>query len=114
LSDSECSAVLGVKVLFRSLRTLFHANEHMELSALDAGGALYSGRQTLKPLLTPNGALYLVAAEELRSSGGFVPARCRGLVMDQVASIDIDDPVDWALAEAVAAEGLSWRGTGSR
>lgn len=110
LSDRGFSGAIGVKVVFRSLRTLFYANEQMELVAIDDSGELHSGRQSLPPMFTPNGALYLVPVAELRSSGSFFPKRCRGMVMDQIASLDIDDPMDWAIAEAVAVAGLTWRG----
>ena len=82
----------------------------MELVALDPDGERYGSRQAHEPLFTPNGALYLVSTTAVRASGGFLPARCRGLVMDQIASLDIDDAVDWAMAEALAGAGLTWRG----
>ena len=111
MSESAFAGVIGVKAVYRSLRTLFYGNERMELIAIDAAAELYTQRQSLEPLLTPNGALYLVPARELRSSGGFVPRGCRGMVMDQISSLDIDDAVDWAMAEALAAAGLTWRGS---
>ena len=63
-----------------------------------------------EPMYTPNGALYLVRSAALVTAQTLFPAGCRGIVMDGIASIDIDGPEDWALAEAVAAAGLTWRG----
>ena len=114
MSDSAFAGVIGVKAVYRSLRTLFDADERMELKAIDPGGELYNRRQASQPLLTPNGALYLIPAGELRVAEGFVPPRCRGILMDQIASLDIDDAVDWSMAEALAAAGLTWRSTASR
>lgn len=114
MSEPGFAGVIGVKAVYRSLRTLFHADECMELKSIDAGAELHDRRQALRPLVTPNGALYLVPARELRASGSFVPPRCRGILMDQIASLDIDDGIDWAMAEALAAAGLTWRGTASR
>lgn len=110
LSDNRFAGALGVKPVFRSLRTLFHANENMELMPADGNIELTSRRQALQPLFTPNGALYLVPAAELRLSRSFFPPHCRAIVMDQIASIDIDDQIDWAIAKAIAAAGLTWRG----
>ena len=45
----------------------------------------------------------------LRAEKTFFPKRTRGLVMDQIGSLDIDDATDWAIAEAVAHAGLTWR-----
>jgi CMP-N,N'-diacetyllegionaminic acid synthase len=110
LQDGHSVGVMGVKPIFRSLRTLFRANENMELIAVEDDAEIGSRRQAQPPLFTPNGALYLVPAPALRSPRGFFPDRCRGLVMDQIESIDIDDPVDWAIAETLAVAGLTWRG----
>ena len=40
---------------------------------------------------------------------GFFNESVRGIFMDQISSIDIDDPFDWKLAEAVVNSKLSWR-----
>jgi CMP-N-acetylneuraminic acid synthetase len=29
--------------------------------------------------------------------------------MDQISSIDIDDPIDWKITEAMVANKLTWR-----
>jgi CMP-N,N'-diacetyllegionaminic acid synthase len=101
---------LGVKPVFRSLRTLFYADENMALLPVDGNVELPNRRQALRAMFTPNGAIYLVPAAELRLSRSFFPRHCRAIVMDQIASIDIDDQTDWAIAEAIAAAGLTWRG----
>lgn len=49
---------------------------------------------------TPNGALYLVRGTALRAHGSLFPPRILPLVMDNMASLDIDTEADWALAEA--------------
>mgnify|MGYP001603952495 CR=1 FL=1 len=110
MSGHIVPGVLGVKPIQRSLRTLFHADENMRLEALDPNAELVVRRQDPRPIFTPNGALYLVPVQELRSSRSFFPQHCRAIVMDQISSLDIDDEHDWAIAEAVAAAGLSWRG----
>lgn len=116
LAEGDCPAVIGVKPLYRSLKTLFRTDKLMSLVPVDSDTASANRRQALPPLYTPNGALYLVLARTLRDTGTFFPQGARGLVMDQIASIDIDDPLDWEIAAAIAAAGLSWRGgiTGSR
>lgn len=114
MSTPGFAGVVGVKAVYRSLRTLFRIKDGGELTAVDASAEDSGRRQALEPLFTPNGALYLVPAAALRACGRFVPPQFRGIVMDQVASLDIDDAVDWAVAEALAAAGLTWRSTSSR
>ncbi len=110
LSEGGCSGIIGVKPVFRSLKTFFNVNAQMELMPVDQSAESPNRRQALPPLFTPNGALYLVLTRALRSSLSFFPHGCRAIVMDQIASIDIDDPVDWDIACAIAAAGLTWRG----
>lgn len=110
MSDNDVPGVLGVKPVQRSPRTLFYADEKMQLTAIDSDTKLISRRQDVRPIFTPNGALYLIPTQELRSSRSFFPPNCRAIVMDQITSLDIDDPLGWAIAEAIASAGLTWRG----
>ena len=68
-----------------------------------------SRRQNINPIYTPNGALYLIHSDKLNSPKSFTPEKCQGIEMDQISSIDLDDPIDWSLAMAVINSKLSWR-----
>lgn len=109
LAADNCPGVIGVKPVYRSLKTLFNTSAQMDLMPIDASVESANRRQALEPLYTPNGALYLVRTAVLRSGNSFFPPGARGIVMDQIASIDIDDPLDWSIASAIAAAGLTWR-----
>jgi CMP-N,N'-diacetyllegionaminic acid synthase len=109
LQSPELSGVLGVKALNRSLRTLFYAEPGMALTALDANAPVTTRRQDTRTLYTPNGALYAVRSSVLRQHNTLFPAACRGIVMDDIASLDIDTPGDWSIAEALLAARLTWR-----
>lgn len=105
---ADQDGVLGVTPIYRSLSTLFKTDKDGRLMpASDAVSP--TRRQEIDPLYTPNGALYLVAVAALRNERSFFPSRLVGLAMDSIASIDIDDATDWALAEAVVNGGLTWR-----
>lgn len=108
LQRDNLDGVIGVKPIYRSLSTLFRTGDQGQLVSMSDSTAAMR-RQETEPLYTPNGALYLVSADVLRNERSFFPRRSAGLVMDQIASIDIDDPVDWALAEAVVRSNLAWR-----
>ena len=108
--STSADAILGVKVLYRSLATLYHANEEGELVPLERNHA-ETRRQEVRPLLTPNGALYLIRSAVLRREQTFVPKGTVAFQMDAMVSIDIDDSSDWTVAESVVANGASWRGS---
>ena len=102
-------AVIGIKPIYRSLGTLFGQDDGGQLEPLARQTEEITRRQDVRPLFTPNGALYLIRSAVLREQRSFFPPRSRGLVMDQIAGLDIDDPTDWAMAEALVAAGLTWR-----
>ncbi|MBI5461115.1 MAG: acylneuraminate cytidylyltransferase family protein [Gammaproteobacteria bacterium] len=109
-NDAALDAIVGVKSIYRTLGTLFCADADGQLAPVQRQAEEITRRQEVRPLVTPNGALYLIRSAVLRAQRSFFPPRSHGLVMDQIASHDIDDPTDWAIAEALVAAGLTWRG----
>jgi CMP-N,N'-diacetyllegionaminic acid synthase len=108
LARENVPAVIGVKDLHRSPSVLFHADRDQRLVPLSDGEA-QSRRQDVPALVTPNGALYVVKTNAIRASHTLFPPGSIGISMDQISSLDIDDAMDWAIAEAVVAAGLTWR-----
>jgi CMP-N-acetylneuraminic acid synthetase len=102
-------AVVGVKAIHRSPDTLFHLGADDVLTSLGDGTRAATRRQDVTTLYTPNGAMYVVHTRVLREQTTFFPKHGAGLVMDQIESLDIDDATDWAIADAVARAGSSWR-----
>ena len=98
--------VIGVKGIDRSLSVVYQEGPDGALAPL-APWDERTRRQDVRPLLTPNGTLYLTTRESLVRHRRLFPPQLRGLVTDHIESIDIDTPEDWALAEAVVAAGLA-------
>ncbi len=98
--------VIGVKGIDRSLSVMYQEGPDGALAPL-APWDERTRRQDVRPLLTPNGTLYLTTRESLARHRRLFPPRLRGLVTDHIEGIDIDTPEDWALAEAVVAAGLA-------
>jgi CMP-N,N'-diacetyllegionaminic acid synthase len=97
--------VIGVTAIDRSLSVLYHEGPEGVLEALAPWDARIR-RQDVRPLLTPNGTLYLSTSESLTRHRRLFPPRVRPLATDAVEAIDIDTAEEWALAEAVVAAGL--------
>ncbi|MCF6211291.1 MAG: acylneuraminate cytidylyltransferase family protein [Gammaproteobacteria bacterium] len=104
-ADPTLDAVIGVKAIQRSPGSLFLTNTQGRLCPL--GDDSITRRQDSPGLLTPNGALYLIRSSVLCAGGNFFPPASAPLPMDAIASLDIDDASDWAIAEALLD--LSWR-----
>jgi CMP-N,N'-diacetyllegionaminic acid synthase len=108
LENSSVDGVIGVKPIYRNLGTLFYADTNMKLSAIE-DEKIETRRQNINTIYTPNGALYLIRTEKLGQAGQFFPKKLQGITMDQISSIDIDDPIDWKIAEAMANNKHTWR-----
>ena len=98
-AQAEADAVVAMARIDRAPCHLFSIGD-------DGYAAPLAAAQEPRPLLTPNGALYLVRAEALRRTGSLFPPRTLPLIMNDVAAIDIDDDDDWRMAEAADARGL--------
>jgi CMP-N,N'-diacetyllegionaminic acid synthase len=109
LEDPSIDGVIGVKAIHRNLATLFSVDGNLKMFPLSKDEKLQSRRQDISPIYTPNGALYLIRTEKLEEATQFFPEKLQGIVMDQISSIDIDDPIDWKITEAMVANKLTWR-----
>jgi CMP-N-acetylneuraminic acid synthetase len=56
-------------------------------------------KQLFEEMFTPNGAAYVSRAHDIRARGSFFIGKVAGHVMPRERSVDIDDEVDWQLAE---------------
>lgn len=64
-------------------------------------------RQDLPPVFHLNGALFITRYRTLMEENKILGPDTRALVMDRVSSLDIDEPIDFLLAEAVMQRGRS-------
>ncbi|ABI45735.1 acylneuraminate cytidylyltransferase family protein [Synechococcus sp. CC9311] len=68
--------------------------------------ALVSQRQSTKPSIWPNGAIYLSDANLFRASGSFLSSHTQGFEMSEIDSIDIDYMDQLNVARAIVSYGL--------
>ena len=106
LARPGAEGVIGVTAIERSLSVVYREDADGVLEPL-APWDDRTRRQDVRPLLIPNGTLYLSTRESLARHRRLFPPRLLPLPTDPVEGIDIDTPGDWALAEAVVAAGLA-------
>lgn len=63
-------------------------------------------RQSLPETYLPNGAFYLGKLDVLQRENTFMPTRSLPFVMSQVASVNLDGPLDLLLLEAILGKGM--------
>ena len=104
-------AVIGCKTIDRNLATLFQqSNMNMKgyLEPLSSTQIHQTRRQDITPLLTPNGAIYLIKTDTLLKHQSFFPEKTLPLPMDAIMSHDIDNETDWLIAEAYINHKIVW------
>jgi CMP-N,N'-diacetyllegionaminic acid synthase len=105
LQDNQADAVVACMPIHRNLTTLFNDDSGF-MRALDSTQPTQTARQQIRPLLTPNGALYACKSDWLLQQRNFYPPRTLPLPMNAVQSLDIDTELDWSMAEAFIRQGL--------
>lgn len=63
-------------------------------------------RQSLPETYLPNGAFYLGKLEVLQRENTFMPSRSLPFMMPQIASVNLDVPLDLLLLEAILSKGM--------
>lgn len=107
--DPAVDGVMSVMPIHRSPGTLFYADSNMHLTPL--GEAVQAERrQDVRPLYTPSGCFFYARAAALREQWTFYTCCVRAVVTDPITSFDLDTPMEWSMAEAITAAGLTWRG----
>lgn len=66
----------------------------------------FTRRQDCPAVWQVNGALYLFSVAAFRKHNSLAPLKKEKIVMDAVSSIDLDNPLDWTIAECIASKGL--------
>ena len=66
----------------------------------------FTRRQDVPPVYELNGAIYVINIERLKQQPLHEFTRVKKYVMDEITSVDIDDPLDWVVSEALIEKGL--------
>ncbi|MOA11582.1 CMP-N,N'-diacetyllegionaminic acid synthase [compost metagenome] len=83
-----------------------HDNPYFNLFEENSNGYLikskdgsFARRQDCPPAFAYNGAIYVININSLKQQPLYKFHKIRKYVMDEVSSIDLDTPLDWAWAE---------------
>lgn len=105
LNDPACSAVIGVTPARTHPYQAFRLDASHHLDPFhDASGLKLRG-QDLPPAVQVAGNLYLIRLATLRDEQTFFPPSSFGVLCDKpFEAADIDDEIDWLIAETIAAK----------
>lgn len=105
INQADVYAVVGCKQLHTDESLLFHADNRYIKPIVD-DIKIQNRRQEIDPLLTPNGAMYLIKTEHMQEVKSFYYPKAVPLIMDKISSIDLDEDEDWEIANAYLKAGL--------
>lgn len=105
LDDSSCNAVVGVVPARTHPYQTFRLDPVGRLDPFYDQAGLKLRGQDLPAALQVAGNLYLIRLDTLRSERSFFPHGSMGVLCDEpVEAADIDDELDWLIAETIAAK----------
>lgn len=104
LLEQHAPSIVSVAQSAKPPEWLYYTDENGRLEPMLKGGEDLSRRQDSKPVFYLNGAIYVARTEWLREQGSFVGDDTVAYVMPAESSIDIDEPWDLQLAEAISAQ----------
>jgi len=97
--EKKADAVISVAPVRESPFWMKTMNEAGVLNNLISPSGEYLQRQQLPQVYRPNGAIYIIRTEVFLRERSFYPAGSYGFVMDRHSSVDIDEELDWIIAE---------------
>lgn len=104
LMNNSGRKVVSFTKVAQSLDWLYYQepkSPHLRLVKDDQGSPSIPFDRVSKTVLIPNGAIYMLEAINLRTSGKFIDNQTEPYLMDREDSIDIDTQSDWDFADIV-------------
>ncbi len=97
-------AAVSVTAADKSPWWMFHMAPHARLEPLFDPASRPSRRQDAPPVYVLNGAVYVARVDWLRRTRSFLTEETAGYVMPRERSVDVDEPADLHVVEALLAE----------
>jgi len=103
--DDQVDAVIGIKEVSEFPQWMKRQNQNGDIVDYLDGVAKVANRQELDVPYIVNGAIYLIRASMLKESGDFYSGVTKGFRMPKDRSVDIDDELDFMMAELLLEKG---------
>lgn len=98
---SKYETVIGVTEVKSEINWWFKENEEGKLEPWNESKDIFKQSQDKDIIYKPNGAMYLISPTELREDRDFYSGIINPLIMPEEESVDIDEIIDFNLAEAL-------------
>lgn len=105
-SNNEADAVVAVKE--HRPNTIFVQDNDTYLDVLSENLKKISaiGRQNFKKQITPSGGFYISKWNSFKKNKSFYTRLTLPFLVDEINALEIDEPMDWQLAEFIIERGL--------
>lgn len=101
---SKVPSLVSITEVDKSPYWCFWRKEDDSITPILRSEKQFARRQDLPPTFALNGAIYIVDTEEFVNNPRFVYENTRSYVMKKKSSIDVDDLMDFKLAELILGE----------
>lgn len=106
VGKEECDSVIGVvEVKYHPVRCrIINSSGYLEPYIKNSPIPLHIDRiQDLEKVYAANGAIFLCKTKVLFDTNSFYGEKCCPLIIDPISSIDLDEQLDWEIAEIIIA-----------
>lgn len=103
-NTSKVQSLVSVTEVDKSPYWCFSRNENQSITPIVVLDKQFSRRQDMPTAYSLNGAIYIVGTEKFMNDPKFIYHNTLSYVMNKKSSIDVDDLIDFKLAELLLGE----------
>jgi CMP-N-acetylneuraminic acid synthetase len=103
ISDENAYGIVAVKEARPNTIFIQDEDRYLETLALNLSKLDNLGRQSFKKQITPSGGFYIARWNLFMQTKSFYTTKTLGFLVDDIASLEIDEPMDFDFAEFVAS-----------
>lgn len=103
LNDQDAHGIVAVKKARPNTIFIQDEDRYLETLAFNLSKQDYLGRQFFKNQITPSGGFYIAKWSSFLQTKTFYTTKTLGYLVEDLASLEIDEPIDFDFAEFVSS-----------
>jgi CMP-N,N'-diacetyllegionaminic acid synthase len=99
--DTKADSIVAVKETRPNTFFIQNSSEYLDVLSLRFKKQKSLGRQFFKTEITPCGGFYIAKWANFLKNKTFYSTKTRSYLLDEIAGLEIDEPIDWLWAEFI-------------
>lgn len=100
-SDTKADSIVAVRENRPHTCFIQDENKYLDTIANKIKELNQLGRQNFKRQVTPSGGFYIARWKKFKETQSFYTANTLAYIVDEESGLEIDEPLDWLIAEAI-------------